>query len=115
MKRLLELMLLMVVLVGCGKTDLGDPVVNGLGMVLVPIPAGEFRMGSPESEPYRDDDETQHLVKITKPFYLSAYEVTQEQYKKVMGKNPSSFSAWGGGKGYVSGLDTSQFPVETVS
>ena len=75
MKRLLELMLLMVVLVGCGEADLGDPVVNSLGMVLVPIPAGEFRMGSPESDPYRDDDETQHLVKITKPFYLSAYEL----------------------------------------
>ena len=68
---------------------LGDPVVNSVGMVLVPIPAGEFQMGSPESEPDREDGETQHLVKITKPFYLSAYEVTQEQYEKVMGKNLS--------------------------
>ena len=58
-------------------------------MVLVPIPAGEFQMGSPESYPYRDDYETQHLVKMTKPFYLDAYEVTQEQYEKVMGKNLS--------------------------
>ena len=58
-------------------------------MVLVPIPAGEFTMGSPESEKDRKDNETQHLVKITKPYYLGAYEVTQEQYERVMGKNLS--------------------------
>jgi len=68
---------------------LGDPVVNSVGIVLVPIPAGEFQMGSPESKPDRFDNETQHLVKITKPYYLSAYEVTQEQYNKVIGENPS--------------------------
>ena len=68
---------------------LGDPVVNSVGMVLVPIPAGEFQMGSPESETYRLSVETQHRVRITKPFYLSAYEVTQEQYEQVMGNNPS--------------------------
>ena len=80
----------MVVLVGCGEADLGDPVINSVGMVLVPIPAGEFQMGSPESEPDRDVEETQHLVKITKAYYLGAYEVTQEQYEKVMGNNPSN-------------------------
>jgi len=134
MKRLLGLMLLIVVLVGCGEVDstssvgpaprtipessqqsvntapvesapvapavppadasaikskLGDPVVNSVGMVLVPIPAGEFQMGSPESEAGRQGDETQHLVRITKAYYLGAYEVTQEQYEKVMGKNLS--------------------------
>jgi formylglycine-generating enzyme required for sulfatase activity len=78
------------------------------------IPPGEFLMGSPESEPGRFDDETQHLVKITKPFYLSAYEVTQQQYETVMGKTPSYFSALGKGKDRVSG-DTSQLPVEQVS
>ena len=50
MKRLLGLMLLMV---GCGEVDLGDPVVNSVGIVLVPIPAGKFEMGSPKSEPGR--------------------------------------------------------------
>ena len=68
---------------------LGDPVVNHVGMVFVPIPAGEFQMGSPKSEPGHRGDERQHLVRIAKPFYLSAYEVTQEQYNKVMGNNPS--------------------------
>jgi formylglycine-generating enzyme required for sulfatase activity len=89
-------------------------ITNPLGMKLNLIPPGEFAMGSPKSEPGRWDDETQHLVKITKPFYLSAHEVTQAQYEQVMGKNPSYFSVSGNGKGRVSG-DTSQLPVERVS
>jgi formylglycine-generating enzyme required for sulfatase activity len=68
---------------------LGDPVVNSIGMLLVPIPAGEFQMGSPDSDINAQPKENpQHLVKITKPFYLSAYEVTQQQYEKVMGVRP---------------------------
>jgi formylglycine-generating enzyme required for sulfatase activity len=54
-------------------------------------------------------------VEITKTFYLGAYEVTQAQYRKVMGVNPSYFSATSGGKTSVAGQDTSNFPVENVS
>jgi formylglycine-generating enzyme required for sulfatase activity len=61
-------------------------------MDLVLIPAGEFTMGSSTDEAERRDDEgPQHRVRITRPFYLGAYEVTQAQYEKVMGKNPSAF------------------------
>jgi formylglycine-generating enzyme required for sulfatase activity len=51
---------------------LGRPVevTNNIGMELVLIPAGEFPMGSPESESYRGSSETQHRVRITKPYYL---------------------------------------------
>jgi formylglycine-generating enzyme required for sulfatase activity len=65
---------------------LGQPIemTNSIGMKLNLIPAGEFQMGSPDSEAGRSDDETQHLVKITKPFYLGATEVTQAQYKRMM-------------------------------
>jgi len=73
------------------QVALGGPIVNTIDMVLVPIPPGEFLMGSPESEADRLGDETQHLVRITKPFHLSVHEVTQQQYEKVMGKNPSSY------------------------
>ena len=52
-------------------------ITNSLGMKFNLIPPGEFAMGSPESKPGRYDDETQHRVKITKPFYMSAHEVTQ--------------------------------------
>ncbi len=68
---------------------LGDPIVNSIGMLLVPIPAGEFQMGSPDSDSVAyDNEKPQHLVKITKPFYLSVHEVTQQQYEKVMGVRP---------------------------
>jgi len=66
---------------------LGTPVemTNAIGMKLVLIPPGEFTMG--------EGGDT-HKVRITKPFYLGKYEVTQEEWEAVMGKgyNPSSFS-----------------------
>ena len=48
-------------------------------------------MGSPISEPERDDDEVQHQVTISRDFWLGKYEVTQAQWKAVMGNNPSHF------------------------
>lgn len=65
---------------------------KGVTMKLVCIPAGTFMMGSPKSEKNRSSDESpQHAVTISKPFYMGACEVTQEQYQAVMGKNPSNF------------------------
>jgi formylglycine-generating enzyme required for sulfatase activity len=72
-------------------------------------------MGSPPNEAERSDDEHQHEVEITRPFYAGIYPVTQEQYQRVMGQNPSHFSSTGGGKDKVKGMDTRQFPVESVS
>ena len=69
-----------------------ETTTNSIGMKLVLIPAGEFMMGSPESEEDRDSDEKQHRVHITRPFYLGVYEVTQAQYERVIGKNPSCFT-----------------------
>jgi len=65
--------------------DLGQ----GVSLEMVLIPAGKFMMGSPASEKGRSDNETQHEVTLTKPFYMGKYEVTQEQYEAVMGNNPS--------------------------
>jgi formylglycine-generating enzyme required for sulfatase activity len=60
--------------------------VNSIGMKLTLIPAGEFQMGSPDADSDAEDDEKpRHLVKISKPLYLGVYEVTQQQYEKVMG------------------------------
>jgi formylglycine-generating enzyme required for sulfatase activity len=88
---------------------------NSIGMKLILIPKGRFTMGSPLSESQRRDEELPHEVEISKPFYMGVYEVTQEQYQKVMGNNPSWFCATGGGKDAVRGLDTRSFPVETVN
>ena len=61
------------------------------GIVMLLCPPGEFMMGSPASEVGRSDDEAPHRVPITKAFYLSETEVTQESWQKVMGANPSGF------------------------
>jgi formylglycine-generating enzyme required for sulfatase activity len=72
---------------------LGDPVVNSVGMLLVPIPAGTFTMGVGGEA---------HKVTLTKPFELGVHEVTQQQYGKVMGSKPIKFKG-------------PQNPVEQVS
>jgi len=73
-------------------TGMPREVVDRLtGAVLVLIPAGEFVMGSPASEADRSGDEGQHRRVIRKPFYLGKTAVTQAQWRKVMGSNPSSF------------------------
>ena len=60
---------------------------------MVWIPPGEFVMGSPETETEagRNDDETQHRVRLTRGFWMGKYEVTQEQWERVIGSNPSEF------------------------
>jgi formylglycine-generating enzyme required for sulfatase activity len=68
---------------------------NSIEMSFALISAGTFTMGSPLNELGRDDDETQHEVTLTKSFYLQTTEVTQGQWRAVMGYNPSSFSDCG--------------------
>jgi len=56
------------------------------------IPAGSFIMGSPAGEAKTEAEsamEKQHKVTITRPFYMGKYELTQAQYLRVMGDNPS--------------------------
>ena len=66
-------------------------ITNSIGMKLVLIHSGSFTMGSPVTELDREPFETEHEVKISKSYYLGAYEVTQDEYKKVIGSNPSEF------------------------
>jgi formylglycine-generating enzyme required for sulfatase activity len=88
---------------------------NSIGMKLVRFPAGKFLMGSPRDESGRAANEEQHEVEISRSFALGACEVTQEQYQKVTGNNPSYFSLSGAGRAQVAKLDTRPFPVERVS
>jgi len=66
--------------------------VEGDGPVLVGLPAGRFRMGSPAGEEGRDGDETQHEVVLSRGFLLGEAPVTQAEYAAVVGSNPSHFS-----------------------
>jgi formylglycine-generating enzyme required for sulfatase activity len=74
---------------------------NDFGMKFVRIPAGIFTMGSKINPmeikdkyggkaKYYEDERPPHTVEITRPFYLQSTEVTQGQWKKVMGSNPSA-------------------------
>ena len=60
-----------------------------IGMRFVLIPAGTFQMGSPPTEEGRDDDEAQHEVVLTKPFYLGVTEVTNAQYRRFRADHDS--------------------------
>jgi formylglycine-generating enzyme required for sulfatase activity len=77
---------------------------NKLGMRFVLIPSGNFIMGSPESEKGRQWNEKRHRVVISKSFYMMETEVTQGQWEKLVGFNPSSFSKSG-----------KTYPVDSVS
>ncbi|MDB5389817.1 MAG: pknB 29 [Planctomycetaceae bacterium] len=90
-------------------------IENSLNMKLVYVEPGSFWMGSPEDEEGHSDDAPQHEVEITRGFYMGAFEVNQGEYVAVMETNPSTFSAKGSAKDKVAGLDTSRFPVESVS
>jgi formylglycine-generating enzyme required for sulfatase activity len=132
------------------KKGWGKEITNSIGMKLVRIPPGKFRMGSTKEEQDRAIEEHEkwlgkkptdflvalyraegprHGVVITEEFWLGVTEVTQKQFKTVMGYNPSFFSSDGkgksgdeeykegkpaGGKDRVQFLDTSDFPVENV-
>jgi len=100
---------------------LGIPVeqTNSIGMKMVLVPPGEFVMGTPDASPAFTADMAAegpaHRVKLVRPFLLSVDEVTQAEYERVMGGNPSHFSARGEGRNQVSGQDTARHPVETIS
>ena len=69
------------------QEDLG----NGIRLEMVAIPGGSFQMGSPDSEAGRYSNESpQHSVTIA-PFYMGMVTVTQDQYRAIMGFNPSLF------------------------
>ena len=62
---------------------------NGVKFPLIGCPPGKFIMGSPSDEPCHSAIEEQHEVVIEKGFYIGKYEITQGQYKAIMGHNPS--------------------------
>jgi formylglycine-generating enzyme required for sulfatase activity len=67
----------------CTRGPQPDPALH-----MVAIAPGTFMMGSNDG---RDDEKPAHLVKLTKPFWIGKYEVTQAQYRAVNAKNPSLF------------------------
>ena len=85
----------LITLGGCSKNGAnstttpspGTVVKNSIGMEFAYVPAGSFQMGS--NDPKVIDAEPVHQVAFAKGFYMGRYEVTQAQWQKVMGSNPS--------------------------
>lgn len=103
-----------------------ETITNSIGMKFVKVPAGSFMMGvracQQPDDPFAsrsaydkcmkegaDNAKPYHHVTISQPFLIGQYEVTQEQWYKVMGSNPSSFKTDNVGE------DSRNYPVENVS
>ena len=71
------------------------PAVSKTSIEMVPLPAGRFIRGSPLNESLRLSDEVEQWVVIDRPFAIGATEITQEQWQKLMGGNPSRFKDGG--------------------
>ncbi len=116
---------------------LGVPLeyTNSLGMKFCLIPPGEYDRGSPaerfdvlikkagkakgsgvlDAKSSILSEAPRHRVRLSRPFFLSACEVTQEQFIQVMGLNPSFFSSTGKGQDKVDKLNRNRLPVENVT
>lgn len=109
-----------------------DKLSGGISLKMVLIPPGEFLMGSTKQERTRWLEEAkgardgaaigtipreapQHRVRLTSPFYLAVHEVTQDQYRQVMGVNPSRFPVAGDAKDAGAERHTNDHPVDHVS
>jgi formylglycine-generating enzyme required for sulfatase activity len=78
-------------------------IMEEVSLILNKIPSGEFLMGSPDNETGRNAErEKLHPIRITRPFWMGATEVTQAQWVAIMENNPSQHRG-------------SDFPVENVS
>lgn len=103
---------------------------NSIGMTFRLVPPGAFDRGStveetervmsqdPRGEAYRAcvrSEAPRHRTILTRPFYVGAFEVTQEQFERVEKKNPSIFAPRGSAKGLVVGLDTAKLPADSIS
>lgn len=84
---------------GAARPAWREPVT---GMSFVEVPAGRFVMGTPDDEAEREAQERQHEVALSRPFWIGRFEVTQAEWRAVMGTTPSHFAG-----------DT--LPVENVS
>ena len=89
----------------CSTALWGQEVANSIGMKLRLVPKGEFLMGTSVREADKHFEEHLHRVEINRPFYMGKFEVTQGQWKAVMGTKP-----WKG-----NGREDDDYPATYVS
>jgi formylglycine-generating enzyme required for sulfatase activity len=116
-----------------GNRPVPTELQNSVGMEFVLLNAGQFQMGAPENERSAGREEKpQHVVEISKPFYMGRFEVSQAIYARVMDKKkvqregswrfatkePSAFSRDGHSSASIGSLaneDVGNLPVESIS
>jgi len=105
----------------CANDSTTVQINAGVSMTMILIPAGSFTMGSPPTEVGRQPagalwpsadhtDETQHMVNITRPFYIGKYHVTQAQWQAVKGN--SSYNSYGQ---LIGGSEGPNYPAHTMA
>jgi formylglycine-generating enzyme required for sulfatase activity len=82
------------------KAPKQNRIIPDLGIKCIYVEAGAFRMGSAESGP--NDEKPVHQVKISRGYWMGIYEITQAQWRALMGTEPSKFKG-------------DELPVEMVS
>lgn len=135
MRSILGAIFILIFAIGCGKKSTNSPDqpeqragVSGNNQIGSPLP---LAASAPSGDTYTNDMGMQ-FVRVPKgtlwglqgqqdipnDFYIGVYEVTQEEWKAVTGKNPSYFSASGKGAAQLAGVppeDLKRFPVESIS
>ncbi len=93
----------------------GTVSTNSIGMNLAYIPKGTITLRT-DPEDFVELEAVKAVeVEIKKSFLMGTTEVTQEQFQKIMGRNPSAFCPDGDNSHRVRGTDTRAFPVENVT
>jgi formylglycine-generating enzyme required for sulfatase activity len=92
-------------------------MTNSIGMRFREIPKGQFLMGAIPGDSLAEPDELpQHPVTISQPFLIGQFEVSQAEFREVVGSNPSWFQPGGGGDSDLPWwVDSDDLPVEMVS
>lgn len=73
------------------KNNIPLEYTNELGMKFTLVPPGLYLIGSPQNEKSRNKIETQHLVTLTKGYFVGVTEVTQKEWNQISKENPSKF------------------------
>ena len=97
---------------GTDAGDFGELVIMGQIFRFRWIPSGEFKMGSPEIEKKRHEDETPHRVRISRGFWALETPVTQEMYLAVTGDNKGSYLDYGI---FEVTEETKDYPVDGIT
>lgn len=109
--------------------DVPSRIVDANGVVVTLIPPGEYSRGLRHEQvelllkmneyarpEFFDSERSNHRVRITRPFFLGVYEVTQDLFERVMGGfNPGRFARHGQRSDDVTDIDTSRWPVHDLS